>query len=86
MYGLTVPGGILGGGFPFYGLYRADGGWIAVAALEPRFQERLVATLGVEPTHEAFAAAFAERTPEEWERWATGRDIPIAAVAATIPA
>lgn len=85
-YGLTVPGGILGGGFPFYGLYEADGGWIAVAALEPHFRERLVAGLGVEPTHEAFAAAFAERTPDEWERWAAERDLPLGAVAATIPA
>jgi alpha-methylacyl-CoA racemase len=85
-YGLTVPGGILGGGFPFYGLYEADGGWIAIAALEPRFQERLVQELGVEPTREALAAAFAERTPDEWERWGEEQDVPIAAVAATIHA
>jgi alpha-methylacyl-CoA racemase len=83
-HGLTVPGGILGGGFPFYGLYEADGGWIAVAALEPHFQNRLVQVLGVEPTHEALAAAFAGRTPEEWERWGKDRDVPIAAVAATL--
>jgi alpha-methylacyl-CoA racemase len=81
-YGLTVPGGILGGGLPFYGLYAADGGWIAVAALEEHFRRRLVAGLGVEPTREAFAAAFAERTPEEWERWAEEHDLPVAAVAA----
>lgn len=84
-HGLTRPGGILGGGLPFYGLYEADGGWIAVAALEPRFRERLVAGLGVEPTHAAFAAAFAGRTPDEWERWGADHDLPIAAVAATIP-
>jgi crotonobetainyl-CoA:carnitine CoA-transferase CaiB-like acyl-CoA transferase len=85
-YGLTVPGGILGGGFPFYGLYEADGGWIALAALEPHFQNRLVQVLGVEPTRESLAAAFGERTPEEWERWGKARDVPIAAVAATIHA
>ena len=85
-YGLTVPGGVLGGGYPFYGLYEAKGGWIAVAALEPRFRERLVAELGVaESSHEAFADAFAGRTPDEWESWAAERDLPIAAVAATIP-
>jgi crotonobetainyl-CoA:carnitine CoA-transferase CaiB-like acyl-CoA transferase len=84
-HGLTMPGGILGGGLPFYGLYQASGGWIAVAALEPRFRERLVAELGVEDaSHEAFRAAFAERTPEEWERWGEERDLPLAAVAATI--
>jgi len=85
-FGLTVPGGVLGGGYPFYGLYEANGGWIAVAALEPRFRDRLVAELDVdEPSHEAFRAAFAARTPDEWERWAAERDLPIAAVAATIP-
>ena len=71
-FGLTVPGGVLGGGYPFYGLYEAKGGWIAVAALEPRFRDRLVRELGVdEPSHEAFRAAFAARTPAEWE--AVGR-------------
>jgi alpha-methylacyl-CoA racemase len=80
-YGLTTAGGPLGGGFPFYGLYEADGGWIAVAALEPRFQDRLVAELDVsEPTTAAFAAAFMARTPAEWERWGAERDLPIAAV------
>jgi crotonobetainyl-CoA:carnitine CoA-transferase CaiB-like acyl-CoA transferase len=80
-HGLTRPGGVLGGGFPFYGFYEAKGGWIAVAALEPRFRERLLEGLGVEePSHEAFAAAFAERSPDEWERWAGEHDVPITVV------
>jgi len=80
--GLTRPGGLLGGGFPFYGLYEARGGWVAVAALEPRFRDRLTAGLGVsEATAAAFAAAFRRRTPAEWERWASEYDVPIAAVA-----
>jgi crotonobetainyl-CoA:carnitine CoA-transferase CaiB-like acyl-CoA transferase len=86
-YGLTVPGGVLGGGFPFYGLYEASGGWVAVAALEPRFRERLLVELDVaEPSAEAFTAAFATRTPADWERWAEERDLPIVAVRTSPPA
>ncbi len=77
-HGLTTPGGPLGGGSSFYGLYEADGGgWIALATLEPRFRERLEAELGGVPNAESFAA----RTPPEWEAWAAQRDLPIAAVA-----
>ena len=39
--GLTASGGLLGGGLPTYGLYATRAGWIAVAALEPHFAERL---------------------------------------------
>jgi alpha-methylacyl-CoA racemase len=74
-YGLTTPGGPLGGGSPFYGLYEARGGWVGVAALEPRFRARLIAELGTE-----LANAFGARTPADWESWADERDLPIAAV------
>src|SRR5262245_10286315 len=43
--GLTAPGGFLGGGYPLYGFYQASDGWVAIAALEPRFAERLLAEL-----------------------------------------
>jgi crotonobetainyl-CoA:carnitine CoA-transferase CaiB-like acyl-CoA transferase len=76
-HGLTKPGGPLGGGSPFYRLYGVDGGWIALAALEPRFRERLEAELGGPPAPDSFA----ERTPAAWEAWAAERDLPIAAVA-----
>ena len=40
---------LLDGGAPFYSLYRcADGGYFAVAALEPQFYAAMVARLGVE--------------------------------------
>jgi alpha-methylacyl-CoA racemase len=76
-HGLTAAQGPLGGGSPFYRLYEADDGWVGVAALEPRFRERLVAELGAEPSGDSFAG----RSREEWERWAAERDLPIAAVA-----
>src|SRR5437763_14218509 len=40
-HGLTAADGFLGGGFAGYGLYRAQEGWIAVAALEPHSWRRL---------------------------------------------
>lgn len=80
-HGLTIEGGPLGGGSPFYRLYETAAGWVAVAALEPRFQERLLGGLGlVEASIEAFTAAFRERSASDWEQWAIEHDIPVAAV------
>lgn len=82
-YGLTAPDGALGGALPAYALYPARDGWVAVAALEPRFQERLRGELGLATlTREALADAFRARSAEEWEGWARLRDLPIAAVRA----
>jgi alpha-methylacyl-CoA racemase len=80
-HGLTRPTGILGGGSAGYGLYLARGGWIALAALEPAFEARLVEALGVESaTHATLSEAFARKTPEHWESWAQQHDLPLAAV------
>lgn len=82
-FGLTAPGGVLGGALPSYALYPAREGWVAVAALEPRFQERLRGELGLATlTREALADAFRARSAEEWEGWARLHDLPIAAVRA----
>lgn len=80
-HGLTSDDGVLGGGYPLYGLYRARDGWLALAALEPRFRERLLTELGLEEADaNALARAFAERTLAEWDAWARHRDIPLAPV------
>lgn len=81
-HGLTTPGGVLGGGSPLYGLYRAKEGWIAIAALEPRFAQRLAGELYVGADRASLEAAFARRTAAEWEAWARERDLPLVAVAA----
>lgn len=79
--GLTPGGGLLGGGFPLYGLYQASDGWIAVAALEPHFAQRLLAELNLShPHHNQLARVFRERTAPDWEKWAEDRDLPIVAV------
>jgi alpha-methylacyl-CoA racemase len=80
-FGLTSANGLLGGTYPMYRLYAARDGWIAVAALEPQFAERLAAELGVtEATHEALERVFSQDTADSWEVWAAARDLPIAAV------
>lgn len=79
--GLTSPGGMLGGMLPGYYLYRTKDGWIAVAALEPHFKARLAQGLGLSSlTHEALQDAFLLRGAQEWEAWASERDIPLVAV------
>ncbi len=53
---------LLDGGAPFYGTYRcADGKWLAVGAIEPRFHDMLIDRLGLSP--EAFARRW---NPEQW--------------------
>jgi crotonobetainyl-CoA:carnitine CoA-transferase CaiB-like acyl-CoA transferase len=80
-YGVTTPGSILGGGLPGYGVYKARDGYVAVAALEAHFLERLEEALELRPaTHEAFEAVFQTRSAAEWEAWGKVRDIPIAAI------
>ncbi|WP_029215151.1 CoA transferase [Kallotenue papyrolyticum] len=77
-YGLTQPDGPLGGGWPGYGLYPARVGWVALAALEPRFWQRLTALLGLSaPTHADLARIFATRDAAAWAR---ERDLPLVAV------
>ena len=79
-YGLTAPGGVLGGGLPGYGLYAAADGWVAVAALEPAFRQRLEATLGGPLTYDALAAFFRSQSADAWAAWGRDHDIPVAAV------
>jgi len=66
--GLTTPGGVLGGGFPGYGLYRACEGHVALAALEPHFWERLLQELGVKGDRQDLEQIFETRTAEQWEK------------------
>jgi crotonobetainyl-CoA:carnitine CoA-transferase CaiB-like acyl-CoA transferase len=79
--GLTNRGGILGGGSPFYGVYQASEGWVAIAALEAHFAHRLANELKIaQADHAAFERAFRERSAGEWEKWAAERDLPVVRV------
>jgi crotonobetainyl-CoA:carnitine CoA-transferase CaiB-like acyl-CoA transferase len=79
--GLTAHGGVLGGGFAGYGLYRAREGHVALAALEKHFWERLRGELGIESDERRdLERIFETRTAGQWEEWAAERDLPLAAV------
>jgi alpha-methylacyl-CoA racemase len=80
-YGLTGPAGVLGGALPAYRLYAAQEGWVALAALEGHFMERVRSLLGIDTLEEsAIAAALAGKSAGEWERLASRADVPLAAV------
>jgi len=83
------------GGAPFYGVYEtADGRHVTVAPIEDRFYEELLQALGIDasemgdrddPTswprgRTRLAAAFAERTLEEWRDRLEGTDVCFAPV------
>ncbi len=80
---------LLDGGAPFYDTYEtADGRYVAVGALEPRFYDALVRGLGLDPadlgaqhdrarwpaTKKRFAAVFRSRTRAEWCALLEGTD------------
>lgn len=78
-YATTSPGANLGGGLPEYNLYATTDGWVAVAALEPHFKERLESALGIE-SDEEYRQVFATRGAAAWQEWGQQLDVPIAAV------
>ena len=80
-YELTMPGGPLGGGAPFYNLYPTRDGWLAVGTLEPHFWSKLQSVLQAQQgTYEELKGIFATRTAEEWEQFGRQHRLPLAAV------
>ena len=79
--GLTKAGGLLGGGYPLYGFYQANDGWIAVAALEPHFANRLLLELNLSNADRTeLERIFLQRSAAAWESWAAEHDLPLVAV------
>jgi alpha-methylacyl-CoA racemase len=78
---------LLDGGAPFYDCYRcADGKWVAVGALEPRFFEALKARLGLGAAQgdpqlrEELTHAFAAHPRDHWTALFAGSDACVAPV------
>jgi len=79
--GLTTSNGLLGGAYPLYGFYRAIDGWIAIAALEPHFAEKLLSELGLKKAdRKELERIFLQRKAASWEKWAAELDLPLVAV------
>ncbi|CAN0022344.1 unnamed protein product, partial [Chrysoparadoxa australica] len=85
----------LDGGAPFYRCYAcADGGYVAVGALEPQFYALLLNGLGLDPAdlpdqndrsgwpelEARFAAVFATRSRDDWAAVFAGTDACVAPV------
>ena len=81
-YRLTSADGRLGGQAADYNLYEAQGGWVALAALEPRFKAAVHDVLGVNVDgREGVARVLKTRTAAEWEVFGEQHDLPLVAVA-----
>lgn len=86
-WGLTLPGGTVGGAHAGYKVYPCKNGRVAVAALEPHFAAALCAAAGVPvtdrtvmmtpATHQAIAQFLAGQTRKQLDKLAVDRDIPL---------
>ncbi len=84
-WGLTQPTGLLGGAHAGYQVLRARDGWVALAALEPHFGQRLAALagLGERPrwlslaTRDAVAAWVARHSTADLSEMAALHDLPL---------
>lgn len=88
-------GNLLDGGAPFYACYRtADGRWLSVAPLEPKFFAEFVRLAGLDPSwparqydrsgwpalRDAIADRLAERSRDDWMTVFAGSDACVAPV------
>ena len=86
-WGLTQPGGSVGGAHAGYRIYPCRDGRVALAALEPHFARRLCAAMGLgadagdamfrSSTHAAIAAFLESRDGDEIEALARHHDLPL---------
>ncbi len=80
-HGLTAPGGWLAGALANYRIYPLQDGWVAVAALEPHFAQRLMGLLDGRSPDEVLSSL----TAEECNRLAHEHDLPLHAISSPSP-
>jgi len=86
-WGLTHPGGAVGGAHAGYRIYPCKDGRVAVAALEPHFATALCAAAGAAAsdiramfnpaTHQAIAKFLLTQTRTQLDQLALDKDIPL---------
>ncbi|MDN5693076.1 MAG: CoA transferase, partial [Micrococcaceae bacterium] len=81
----TDPDSLLGGATPYYAVYPAAEGHVAVGALEQHFSEAMRTALDLpdgtgDDVAAALATALASRTARDWQDWGEEHGIPLAAV------
>lgn len=91
-WGLTQPGGAVGGAHAGYRVYPCKDGRVAVAALEPHFAAALCLAAGAPlgdrfamfapATHQAISAFFQSQTRRQLDRLALDKDLPLHTMAA----
>jgi crotonobetainyl-CoA:carnitine CoA-transferase CaiB-like acyl-CoA transferase len=80
-YGAVLPDGKLGGALPGYNIYPAKTGWVALGAIEERFQKIIIEKLAIkEFSRIQLETVFKTRTAEVWEKWAVEVGVPLNAV------
>ena len=71
----------LGGGQPGYAVYPTKDGFVALAALEPRFLARLKEALAIpSASARALRKIFREKTSARWEAWGRRHGIPVTTI------
>jgi len=80
-WGMTTPGGDVGGAHAGYRMYPCADGWVALAALEPHFAQRIAQVAGLVQRDGSYpACTTAAPTPHwsafsrcnaanSWQRW-----------------
>ena len=86
-WGMTTPGGAIGGAHAGYRIYACKDGRVAVAALEPHFALALCTAVGIEnvdrhtmlamQTHETIAAFLGGLTRRKLDALSVKYDIPL---------
>lgn len=88
-WGLTTPGGAVGGGHAGYQVYACQNGRVAVAALEPHFAARLCAAASLPDAPDMLSASVQQalrtwllaKTRAQLDQLAFDKDIPLLTMA-----